>query len=85
MGEIDLLKRIPTGNELKGGMGEQLTKLMAKIDIPEVLVLHDILIQGAKDQTSQIDMLLIGTKGIYVVEVKMYEDAKIYGDGKKNS
>lgn len=85
MGLIDILKKLPTGNEIKGGMGEQFTKFMAKIDIPEVLVLHDILIEGAKNQTSQIDMLLIGTKGIYVVEVKMYEGAKIYGDGKKNT
>lgn len=85
MGLFDILKKLPTGNEIKGGVGEQFTKFMAKLDIPEVLVLQDILIEGTKDQTSQIDMLLIGSKGIYVVEVKMYEGAKIYGDGRKNT
>jgi hypothetical protein len=49
----------------------------------DTLVLHDVLIDGAEGYTSQIDLLLIGNKGIYVVEVKTYSDAKIYGDGKK--
>ena len=81
---FDKLKELPTRNELKGGFGEHLTKFMATVDIPEVLVLHDVLIDGDGENTSQTDLLLIGEKGIYVVEVKMYQDAKIYGDGKKN-
>ena len=84
MGLLDKLKKLPTVNEMQGGLGEQLTKFMAHIDIQGTLVLHDILIDGHKEQTSQIDLLLIGEKGIYVVEVKMYPDAKIYGDGKKS-
>lgn len=84
MGLLDKLRNLPTMSEMKGGLGEQLTKFIAKIDIPETLVLHDILIDGAEDQTSQIDLLLIGAKGIYVVEVKMYTDARVYGDCKKS-
>lgn len=45
------------------------------------LVLHDVLIDGADGYTSQIDLLAIGSKGIYVVEVKMYNEDRIYGDG----
>lgn len=83
MGLLDKIKKLPTLNEIQGGLGEQLTKLVAHIDIPGILILHDILIDGYSENTSQIDLLLIGEKGIYVVEVKMYSEAKIYGDGKK--
>ena len=44
---------------------------------------ENVLIDGADGLTSQIDLLMIGAKGIYVVEVKMYANARIYGDGKK--
>ena len=80
---FDLFKNIPSLNELQGGFGEQLTKFMTQVDIPEVLVLHDVLIDGMDENTSQIDLLLIGDKGIYVTEVKMFVGARIYGDGKK--
>ena len=85
MAIFDALKNLPTLNEVTGGVGEQLTKIMAKIEIPDTLVLHDVLIDGAENKTSQMDILLIGEKGIYVVEVKTYTDARIYGDGKKNN
>lgn len=84
-GILDKLKNIPTLNEITGGVGEQMTKLMAKIELPDTLVLHDVLIDGEENQTSQIDLLLIGDKGIYVVEVKTYTDARIYGDAKKQN
>ena len=84
-GLLDKLKNIPSINEITGGVGEQITRLMAKIELPNTLVLHDVLINGAENQTTQIDLLLIGEKGIYVVEVKTYKDAKIYGDGKRNT
>ena len=83
MGLLDFLKKVPTLNELTGSFGEQLAKYYAKT-MTDALVLHDVLIDGADAYTSQIDLLLIGNKGIYVVEAKMYADAKIYGDGKKN-
>lgn len=84
MGFFDFLKQIPTSSELKGEVGERLTSAIAHIDIPEAIVMRDVLIDGYEDMTSQIDLLLIGEKGVYVAEVKMYTDAKIYGDGKKN-
>ena len=62
MGILDKLRTIPTLNEVKGGLGEQMTKLMAKVDIPETLVMHDVLIEGTNDHTSQIDILLIVQK-----------------------
>ena len=48
------------------------------------LVLHDVLIDGADSYTSQIGLLAIGSKGIYVVEVKMYNEDRIYGDGNQS-
>ena len=84
-GILDKLKNIPTLNEITGGVGEHMTKFMAKIELTDTLVLHDVLIDGEENQTSQIDLLLIGDKGIYVVEVKTYTDARIYGDAKKQN
>ena len=83
MGLFDLLKKLPTLNEITGSFGEQLAKFYAKT-IPGAIVMHDVLIDGAAEHTSQIDLLIIGTKGIYVVEVKTFTDAKIYGDMAKS-
>lgn len=83
MGFLDFLKRIPTQSEIIGGMGEWLTKTYAKT-IPDALVLHDVLIDGADQKTSQIDLLIIGNKGIYIIEVKTFSNAKIYGDAQKS-
>lgn len=82
MGLFDIFKKIPTLNEISGSLGEWLAKGYAKT-FPDVLVLHDVLIDGTDGYTSQIDLILIGHRGIYVVEMKMYTDAKIYGDIKK--
>ena len=83
MGIFDFLNKIPTLNEISGGFGEWLAKMYSKT-IPGALVLHDVLIDGADGYTSQIDLILIGNRGVYVVEVKSYPDAKIYGDVKKS-
>ena len=83
MGIMDLLKNIPSMNEMVGSFGEWLAKKYAQT-FPGALVLHDVLIDGADQHTSQIDLLIIGNRGIYVVEMKMYTDAKIYGDTKKS-
>ena len=82
MGLLDFLKKIPTLNEISGGFGEWMAKTYSKI-IPGALVLHDVLIDGADEYTSQIDLVLVGNRGVYVVEVKSFSDAKIYGDTKK--
>lgn len=79
MALLDLLKQMPSLNEIKGSFGEWLAKIYAKT-FPGALVLHDILIDGGEGHTSQIDLLVVGSKGIYVIEVKMYSDAKVYGD-----
>ncbi len=83
MGLFDFIKKIPTLNEITGSFGEWLAKIFAKT-LPGALVLHDVLIDGADGYTSQIDLVLIGNKGIYVVEVKSFSEAKIYGDAKKS-
>lgn len=84
MSFLDFINRLPTSNELYGGFGELLGEIHSKI-FTDTLVLRDILIEGENGYTSQIDLILIGTKGLYVVEMKMYPDAKIYGDGKKTN
>ncbi|MBE6767292.1 MAG: hypothetical protein E7549_00090 [Ruminococcaceae bacterium] len=83
MGLLDFLKQLPSVNELKGSLGEQLTKYYAKA-MTDTLVLHDVLIDGDDGKTSQIDLVLVGIRGLYVVEVKMFSDANIYGDAKKS-
>ena len=82
MGLLDFLKKIPTLNEISGGFGEWMAKPYSKT-IPGALVLHDVLIDGADGYTSQIDLVLVGNRGVYVVEVKSFSNAKIYGDTKK--
>ncbi len=83
VGLFDILKKIPTLNDLTGSFGEWLAKTYAKT-FPGALVLHDVLIDGTDQYTSQIDLLIIGAKGIYVVEVKTFTNAKIYGDTKRS-
>ncbi len=83
MGVLDVLKNVPTGSELKGGFGELVTNVFSNV-MTDGLVLRDVLIDGADGYTSQIDQIVIGGKGVYVVEVKMFPEAKVYGDGKKS-
>ena len=83
MGLFDFLNKIPTINEMTGGFGEWLAKVYSKT-IPSALVLHDVLIDGADGYTSQIDLVLVGNRGIYVIEMKSFADAKIYGDTMKS-
>lgn len=83
MGLLDVLKKIPSAKEMKGSFGEYLTKYYSKL-VLDGLVIHDVLIDGEDGYTSQLDLVIVGLKGVYVVEVKFYEDARIYGDGKKS-
>ena len=80
MGLSDFLSRIPACSELNGSLGEWLAKQYAAV-VTNALVMHDILSDGAEGYTSQIDLLSIDANGVYVVEVKTFGDAKIYGDG----
>ena len=83
MGLLDFLQKLPTENELKGSFGEWLTKHYSKI-MTDALILHDVLIDGTDGRTSQLDLVMVGAKGIYVVEVKSF-NGKVYGDGKKKT
>ena len=83
MGVFDLIKKIPTGSEIKGSFGEWLAKIYLKT-YPRALILNDVLIKGKDDYTSQIDLVMVGNRGIYVFEVKLYSEATIYGDLSKS-
>lgn len=83
MSLFDLIKKIPTPDEITGSMGEWMAKIFSKT-VTDALVMHDVLIDGADDFTSQIDLILIASKGVFVVEVKLFNDAKIYGDVNKS-
>lgn len=82
MGLLSFFDKIPNTNEISGSLGEWMAKIYLKT-LPGALVLPDVLIDGADGYTSQIDLIVIGNRGIYVVEMKMFDDAKIYGDTKK--
>lgn len=83
MGLLDVIKKIPSAKEVKGSFGEYLTKYYSKL-VLDGLVIHDVLIDGEDGYTSQLDLVIVGLKGVYVVEVKFYEEARIYGDGNKS-
>lgn len=83
MGLFDFLKNIPTANEISGSFAERLTKAYSELTA-DGLVLRDVLIDGANGFTSQIDLIIVGNKGIYVIEVKNYADAKIYGNAQSS-
>lgn len=82
MGLFDLFRKLPTLNELSGSFGEWLATFYSKT-LPGALVLYDVLINGDDGFTSQIDLVVIGNRGVYVIEMKMFTDAKIYGDTQK--
>lgn len=84
MGFLDILKKIPSENELTGSFGERLTELFSKT-MTDVFVLRDVLIDTEKGNTSQTDLILIDGTGIYVIEVKTFSEAKIYGDFNKTT
>ena len=83
MGLLDFIRKIPTANEMTGSLGEWMAKIYMNT-YDRVLVLHDVLIKVSDEYTSQIDLIIIGDRGIFVGEVKLYQGAKIYGDVKKS-
>ena len=84
MGLLEELNTFQSANELTGSFGEWLTKHYSNF-FTDALVMHDVLIDGNNGYTSQIDVIMIGSKGVYVVEVKTFEGAKIYGNGKNSN
>lgn len=55
--------------------------LIDEIHIPENQILRNVYVPNGKGGTSEIDLLVISKKGIFVFEVKNY-GGKIYGDMK---
>lgn len=80
---MSLIEKLPDLNAVKGGFGERLAAYYSKTVFSDAYVLHDVLIDGKDEHKSQIDLIIIAANGIYVVEVKTFSDAKIYGDGRK--
>lgn len=77
------MEKLPDLKAVKGGFGERLAAYYSKTVFSDAYVLHDVLIDGKDEHKSQIDLIIIAASGIYVVEVKTFSDAKIYGDGRK--
>lgn len=80
---MSLFEKLPDLKEIKGGLGEQLAAYYGKAAFSNAYVIHDVLIDGKDGHKSQIDLIIIAANGIYVVEVKTFNGAKIYGDGRK--
>ena len=68
-------------NKVSGDIGEYITKYYLKAST-DAIILRDVFIETDEGNTSQIDIVMIGSKGVYVIEVKNYADANIYGNGK---
>lgn len=71
-------------NKLKGNFGEILTQQFSKL-FTDALVLRDVLIESGDDSTTQIDLILIESTGLYVVEIKTFSGGTVYGDGTKKT
>lgn len=57
----------------KGKAGEKMvSRQLAKLKKKEFLVLNDIMIKSAAGRTSQIDHVVVSTRGIFVVETKSH-------------
>ncbi|MDE6769324.1 MAG: NERD domain-containing protein [Muribaculaceae bacterium] len=55
----------------KGRRGEQIVaKALCKLKRRDAIVLNDVLLPVAKGRTSQIDHIVISTRGIFVIETK---------------
>ena len=75
-------------NEWKntGSSGEQIIflELTKKLHIPENQILRNIYIPTKDGKTSEIDILLVSKKGLFVIECKNYA-GHIYGDAKRKN
>lgn len=80
---LDKLKH-PEEWKNAGMAGEQTIyrQLIDNLHIPENQILRNVYVPNGKGGTSEIDLLVISKKGIFVFEVKNY-GGKIYGDMKR--
>ena len=67
-----------------GSSGEQIIflTLNKKLHIPENQILRNVYIPTENGKTSEIDLLVVSKKGLFVFEVKNYA-GNIYGDTKR--
>lgn len=80
---IDRLK-FPEEWKDAGSSGERTLyrTLIDEIHVPENQILRNVYIPNGKGGTSEIDLLVVSKKGIFVFEVKNY-GGRIYGDMKR--
>lgn len=75
-------------NEWKntGSSGEQIVflTLTKKLHIPENQILRNVYIPTKNGKTSEIDIILVSKKGLFVIECKNYA-GNIYGDAKRKN
>ena len=80
------LDRFKNPEEYKdaGSAGERIifTTLRDKIHVPEKQILRNVYIPTADGRTSEIDILVVSRKGLFVFECKNYA-GNIYGDMKR--
>ncbi|MBQ8996589.1 NERD domain-containing protein [Candidatus Saccharibacteria bacterium] len=79
---LDKLKH-PEEWKTAGSSGERIVynMLIKKFHIPENQILRNVYIPTGNSKTSEIDLLIISKKGLFVVECKNY-GGYIYGDAK---
>lgn len=80
---LDKLKH-PEEWENAGSSGERIlyNALIKKINIPENQIFRNIYVPTKNGKTSEIDLLIVSKKGIFVFEVKNY-GGNIYGDANR--
>jgi len=77
-----MLVLIPFWPSIKGYMGERRVRnILKRLDSKQYTVLYNVFIRLADGRTTQIDHIVIGTTGIFVIETKNYT-GWIYGDKK---
>ena len=68
--------------KIKGWFGEKnISNRLEKLDADKYITLNDILIKNEKENTSQIDHLVVSVYGLFVIETKNYK-GWIFGNEK---
>ncbi|MFD3218821.1 NERD domain-containing protein [Bacillus pacificus] len=76
---IVVKKHIP---KWKGKAGEKLVKrILRKLDPESYYILHNVTVHTEYGETTQIDHIVIGETGVFVIETKNYE-GWVYGNEK---
>lgn len=60
-------------NRKKGRLGERkVARVLKKLRRKDYIVLNDLLIESSSEHTSQIDHVIVSTRGIFVIETKSH-------------